>query len=68
MALNIMSNLDSPINQTINNYKKPRCFSSVSGVGPKLAVRIVNELCEKLKKKRMMKKLLQTFLKQYLMI
>ena len=51
MALNIMSNLDSELIQQSIITKNQDVFSTVSGVGTKLAVRIVNELCEKLRKK-----------------
>ena len=46
MALNIMSSLDSETIQGSIITKNQEVFSSVSGVGAKLAVRIVNELCE----------------------
>ena len=51
MALNIMSSLDSEVIQQSIIVKNHEVFSSVSGVGAKLSIRIVNELCEKLKKK-----------------
>ena len=68
MALNIMSSLDSEVIQQSIIVKNHEVFSSVSGVGAKLAVRIVNELCEKLKKKEKVQRLFLIFLKQFLMI
>ena len=50
MALNIMSNLDTDqiIQSILNNDEN--FFSSISGVGNKLALRIINELKSKAKK------------------
>ena len=50
MALNIMSNLENEIiiNSILNEDAK--IFNSISGVGSKLALRIINELKEKFKK------------------
>ena len=63
MALNIMSNLDSALIQQSIITKNQDVFSSVSGVGTKLAVRIVNELCEKIKKKEDDEKIISNFSK-----
>ena len=63
MALNIMSSLDSEVIQQSIITKNQEIFSSVSGVGAKLAVRIVNELCEKLKKKEESTKVVSNFSK-----
>ena len=63
MALNIMSSLDSEVIQDSIITKNQEVFSSVSGVGSKLAVRIVNELCEKLKKKEESAKVISNFSK-----
>ena len=58
MAINIMSYLESKdiINSIISENTK--VFSLVSGVGNKLATRIVNELKEKFKKKNTEKEVL----------
>ena len=49
MAINIMSNMDSQvIVQSIHN-EDSLVFKNISGVGNKLALRIINELKEKLK-------------------
>ena len=63
MALNIMSNLDSALIQQSIITKNQDVFSTVSGVGTKLAVRIVNELCEKIKKKEDDEKIISNFSK-----
>ena len=53
MAINIMSNMDSQvIVQSIHN-EDSLVFKNISGVGNKLALRIINELKEKLKRKFM---------------
>ena len=58
MAVNIMSNLDSEkIISSIHN-EDSETFRKISGVGNKLALRIINELKEKIKKKVMNKKVL----------
>ena len=51
MAINIMSNLDNEviINSIVN--EDSQIFNQISGVGKKLALRIINELKEKVKKK-----------------
>ena len=58
-----MSSLDSEVIQQSIIAKNQEVFSSVSGVGAKLAVRIVNELCEKLKKKEDNSKVILNFSK-----
>ena len=57
MALNIMSNLENEIiiNSILNEDAK--IFNSISGVGSKLALRIINELKEKFKKKLLKKEI-----------
>ena len=51
MALNIMNKLEmNEIIESINN-ENSKIFLNVSGVGNKLANRIINELKEKIKKK-----------------
>ena len=51
MALNIMTKMElDEIVESINN-ENPKNFQSVSGVGNKLANRIINELKEKIRKK-----------------
>ena len=60
MAINIMGQLNSEnIEQSII-AKNADFFSTVSGVGNKLAIRIVNELYEKIKKKSDNNKLITT--------
>mgnify|MGYP001229902031 CR=1 FL=1 len=57
MGINIMSNLDSEmIVQGIHNQDS-QIFKNISGVGNKLALRIINELREKIKKKVLNKKI-----------
>jgi len=52
-----MSNLESQmIVQSINN-EDSQIFKNISGVGNKLAIRIINELKEKIKKKIHVKKI-----------
>jgi len=52
MAINILSKIEfaDVIDSIVN--EKPNNFTSISGVGNKLSLRIVNELKEKLKKKQ----------------
>ena len=57
MAINIMSKMDSQvIVQSIHN-EDSLVFKNISGVGNKLALRIINELKEKIKKKIHVKKI-----------
>ena len=63
MALNIMSSLDSQVIKQSIISKNQDVFSSVTGVGAKLAVRIVNELSEKIKKKEDNLKVISNFSK-----
>ena len=54
MAINIMSNMDSQvIVQSIHN-EDSLVFKNISGVGNKLALRIINELKEKKLKRKFM--------------
>ena len=58
MAINIMSNLS---NETINDSivrEDSKIFNKINGVGNKLAMRLINELKEKIKKKNLNKILL----------
>ena len=57
MAINIMSNLDNEeiINSIIN--EDLRILNQISGVGKKLALRIINQLKEKSQKKVMIEKI-----------
>ena len=58
MAINIMSNLDNEtIVQSIYNENN-QIFKKISGVGNKLALRIINELKDKIKKKILNKKVI----------
>ena len=60
MALNVMSQLNSNDIEGSILAKNPDVFSSVSGVGKKIAIRIINELFEKIRKKSDDKKVLKT--------
>ena len=51
MALNVMSQLNSNDIEGAILSKNPDVFASVSGVGKKIAIRIINELFEKNQKK-----------------
>ena len=51
MAINIMSNLDNEKIIYSINKGDSQIFKNVSGVGNKLALRIINELKEKIKKR-----------------
>lgn len=51
MAINIMSNLDSDMIINSIHNEESETFRKISGVGNKLALRIINELKEKVKKK-----------------
>ena len=58
MAINIMSNLDNEtIVQSIYNENN-QIFKKISGVGNKLALRIINELKDKIKNKILNKKVI----------
>ena len=56
MAINIMSNLDSDMIINSIHNEESEIFRKISGVGNKLALRIINELKEKIKKKILNKK------------
>ena len=60
MALNVMSQLNSNDIEGSILEKNPDVFASVSGVGKKIAIRIINELFEKIRKKSDDKKVLKT--------
>ena len=51
MAINIMSNLDNERIIYSINQGDSQIFKNISGVGNKLALRIINELKEKIKKR-----------------
>jgi Holliday junction DNA helicase RuvA len=58
MAINIMSNLENDeIVKSIND-EDSQIFTNISGVGMKLATRIINELKEKIKKKLLNEKII----------
>ena len=58
MAINIMSHLDTEMIINSIHNEDSEIFRKISGVGNKLALRIINELREKIKKKIINKKIL----------
>ncbi len=58
MAINIMSNLDTEMIINSIHNEDSEIFRKISGVGNKLALRIINELKEKIKKKIINEKIL----------
>ena len=57
MAINIMSNLESEVIVSSIVNEDTKVFNSITGVGNKLAQRIINELKEKFKRKLLKKEI-----------